>query len=83
MLGYPLTPPPSSPGSPAANRLTHRPPRFGSTPLPPRTAPKTVAHPLGSLIGWEQPTWHAPLHEAQTRRGELISAPPPPPSVPP
>ena len=56
MLGYPTTPPPPPRG---ARRLTAQPP----TPkiwvnqgggVPPPTAPKTVAHPLGSHIGWEQ-----------------------------
>ena len=47
MLGYPPTPPPP-PGSPAADRPTHRPPRFGSTkPLPPPYSPQNGCTPLG------------------------------------
>ena len=55
------TPPPPPWG---ARRLTARPadpPRFGSTkgggepPAPPPSTPKTVAHPSGSHIGWQQP----------------------------
>ena len=57
-------PPPTPPGSLATDRPTRRPPRFGSTkvggsPPPPLTAPKTVAHPSGSHIGWRWPPWSA------------------------
>ena len=70
MLGYHPPPPQGShyhlplipQGSPAADRPTRRPPGFGSAkggapPLPPTTPNKTVAHPLGSHIGWRQPPW--------------------------
>ena len=57
-VGVPTDPPPPPPGSLAADRPTRRPPRFGSTKgggPPPPTAPKTVAHPSGSHIGWRRP----------------------------
>ena len=55
----PTDPPP--PGE--ARRLTARPadprglgqPRGGGEGSPPPTAPKTVAHPSGSHIGWQRP----------------------------
>ena len=56
-VGVPTDPPPP-PGSPAADRPTRQPPTFGSTKGGGSyTAPKTVAHPLGSHIGWQQPPW--------------------------
>ena len=64
MLGYPPTPPPPR----GAWRLTARPadpqglgqPKGGGEAPPPPTAPKTVAHPSGSHIGWRQPPCAAP-----------------------
>ena len=58
MLGYPTTPPPP----PGARQLTARPtdpqglgqPRGGWGSPPPK-APKIVAHPSGSHIGWRRP----------------------------
>ena len=59
MLGYPPPPPPP----PGARQLTARPadPQGvgqlgggGGVPPPP-TAPKIVAHPSGSHIGWQRP----------------------------
>ena len=75
MLGYPPTPPPL--GSPAADRPTPTPKVWvnqrGGRPPPP-TAPKTVAHPSGSHIGWRRPPWSALPAPAPSHPGGWVAS---------